>query len=111
MPQLIRMYIRQVLIGFGLSALFVGALLYTDVAGLWGLVSNSDMGFVAVLMLFMFNGIVFAGVQFSIAIMRMQDHTPGGGRRAPRTAPQPVPVMAEAVAPKAASLNRFAPRR
>lgn len=73
MPPLIRLYIRNVLIGFGLSAAFVTALLWFNVANLWHLVSTSDMGLVAVIMLFMFNGIVFAGVQAAIAIMRLGD--------------------------------------
>ena len=111
MPQLIRLYIRQVIAGFGISALFVGALLYYNVAGLWGLVSNSDVGIIAVLMLFMFNGIVFAGVQFSIAIMWMNDDTPRGGRRDRRLAAQPVHVLAEAGTHKASPLSRLTARR
>jgi len=60
MPQLIRVYIQQCLIGFGISAIFVGALLAFDVRGLWTLVSNSSDGILAVFLLFMMNGIVFA---------------------------------------------------
>jgi hypothetical protein len=83
MPKLIRLYILQVLSGFGLSALFVGALLWLDVANLWSLISGSDVGIVAVVMLWVFNGIVFAGVQFSISIMRLadDDDTTGGKRQ------------------------------
>lgn len=84
MPALVRLYIRNVAIGFALSAVFVGALLGLNVANLWHLVSTSPQGWIAVLMLFVFNGIVFAGVQFAIAIMRMEDRgAGGGGRRAP----------------------------
>jgi hypothetical protein len=46
-------------------------------------------------MLFMFNGLVFAGVQFAITIMHMaEDETPrGGGRRDPvLTELVPMPV-------------------
>jgi hypothetical protein len=59
--------------------------LWQNVANLGHLVTTSDMGWLAALMLFMFNGLVFAGVQFAITIMRMgEDDTPkGGGRRAP----------------------------
>ncbi|WP_425098891.1 hypothetical protein [Tropicibacter sp. S64] len=82
MPELIKLYIRQVIAGFGLSALFVGALLWLDVAGLWHLVTHSPGGMVAVVMLWVFNGIVFAGVQFGIAVMRMgEGEPPAGGRR------------------------------
>ncbi|MCK8484884.1 hypothetical protein MUY21_12625 [Aliiroseovarius sp. S2029] len=95
MPRLVRLYIKQVLIGFGLSATFVALLLYTNVGNLWHLVSTSDIGWIAVLMLFMFNGIVFAGVQFAIVIMRMgQDDTPKGGKREPIATTIPVPVEA-----------------
>jgi hypothetical protein len=71
MPPLVRLYIRHCAIGFGLSAVFVGLLFVFDVAKLWTLVSRSDVGVMAALMLFMGNGIVFAGVQFGITVMRM----------------------------------------
>ncbi|MEQ9695425.1 hypothetical protein [Shimia sp. SDUM112013] len=99
MPKLIRLYITQVIAGFGLSAIFVGLLLYFNVANLWHLVSNTSGGTVAAFMLFMLNGIVFAGVQFSITIMRMaQDDTPGGGKKddLPVMPAQLVPVKVEA---------------
>jgi len=85
MPKLISLYIRQVFVGFALSGLFVGALLYLNVANLWHLVSTSSMGWVAVVMLYMFHGVVFAGVQFAIVIMRMEsrDDDPQGGKKAP----------------------------
>ncbi|WP_103762398.1 hypothetical protein [Roseovarius confluentis] len=85
MPKLIRMYIVNVAIGFGLAAVFVGMLLWFDIANLWHLVSHSDKGWLAVLLLWVSNGIVFAGVQFGIAVMRMKDDDdddgPGGGLR------------------------------
>ncbi len=82
MPKLVRLYILQVLAGFGLSAIFVSLLLWMNVANLWHLVNATSGGMVAVIMLFVFNGIVFAGVQFSITIMRMQDSDkPGGGKK------------------------------
>lgn len=81
MPQLIRLYIRQIMIGFSLSAGFVALLLYSNVANLWHLISSSSMGILACLMLFIFNGIVFSGVQFGIAIMRLADDPDDGGKR------------------------------
>lgn len=97
MPALVRLYIRNVLIGFALSALFVGALLGLNVANLGHLVAASAQGWIAVLMLFVFNGIVFAGVQFAIVIMRMEDRGEGGGRRRPAgpMVAAPVPVRVE----------------
>jgi len=84
MPKLVRIYVTQVLIGFGLSGIFVSALLYTNVGNLWHLISSSQMGWIAAAMLFMFNGVVFAGVQFAIVIMRLQDDDkPARGKRIP----------------------------
>ncbi|MDO8882306.1 MAG: hypothetical protein U0934_07150 [Pseudotabrizicola sp.] len=84
MPKLIRLYIVNVAIGFAISAVFVAALVWLDVAGLQRLILGAPMGWVAALMLVMFNGVVFAGVQFAIAVMRMADtdDTPSGGTRA-----------------------------
>ncbi|MCK0170074.1 hypothetical protein [Aliiroseovarius sp. S1123] len=98
MPKLIRVYINNVLIGFALSAAFVAALLYTNVGNLWHLISTSDMGWIAVLMLFVFNGIVFAGVQFAFVIMRMESHddTPKGGKRQPVITGEPARVKVAA---------------
>ena len=99
MPKLIRLYIWQVCLGFLLSGVFVGLLLWLDVAGLGGLIARSSVGGIAVLMLWVFNGIVFAGVQFAIRIMWMQEEEPpqGGTRQAIGPA---VPVKAEASARK-----------
>jgi hypothetical protein len=95
MPALVRLYIKNVLIGFLLSAIFVAALLWFDVANLWHLISTSPVGWIAVTMLFVFNGIVFGGVQFAIVIMRMArpGDGPHGGMRVD-TVPAPVRLMA-----------------
>lgn len=93
MPKLVKLYIRQVLIGFGLSAAFVTALLALDVAGLWTLISGSDMGWIAVAMLFFANGIVFAGVQFAIVVNGMaEDDQSNGGTKSPEATTIPAPV-------------------
>ncbi len=101
MPRLVRLYIIQIFIGFGLSAVFVALLLWQNVGNLAHLVTNSDMGWLALLMLFIFNGLVFAGVQFAIVIMRMADtpKPPTRGKRLPRN-PQMVPVKVVAGPPK-----------
>ncbi len=98
MPKLISLYIRQVFVGFGLSAVFVAVLLYANVGNLWHLVSTSPIGWIAVTMLFMFHGVVFAGVQFAIVIMRMEDNDddPKGGKRQPVATNIPIRVEAEA---------------
>lgn len=97
MPKLVKLYIRQALIGFALSGLFVALLLWQNVGNLWHLVSTSDIGWIAVVMLFMGHGIVFAGVQFAISIMRMgEDDSPKGGKRAPVATRVPARVEATA---------------
>lgn len=109
MPKLVSLYIRQVLIGFALAALFVAGLLWLNVANLWHLVTHSSAGPLAVLLLVMFNGIVFSGVQFGIAIMRMaepEDRGQGGGRRM-RAQPQPVAVPVRSAARHAPRQRRF----
>lgn len=85
MPRLVRLYIRHCAIGFATSAAFVALLLWSDVAGLGSLVARSDAALLAVLMLWVMNGIVFAGVQFAWAIMAMaeRDDPPQGGLRVP----------------------------
>ena len=98
MPPLIRLYIRHCAIGFAVSAIFVGMLFAFDVANLWTLVSRSDVGLLATVMLFVGNGIVFAGVQFGISVMRMADDDdahPRGGQRDPVLLPVPstVPIV------------------
>ena len=83
MPKLIALYIWSVAIGFGLSAVFLALMLWLDVAGLRHLIFGSDMGLLAAMMVFMFQGIVFAGVQFAIAVMMLADTDapPSGGLR------------------------------
>jgi hypothetical protein len=103
MPELVRVYIKNVIMGFGLSAAFVGALLYLNVANLWHLISTSNVGWMALVMLVFFNGVVFAGVQFAITIMRMeeQDDEPKGGKRVPVATNIPATVKVPAQAPRA----------
>ncbi|MCV2869168.1 hypothetical protein OEW28_11070 [Defluviimonas sp. WL0002] len=95
MPALVRLYIINVLIGFVLSAVFTGLLLWLDVAGLRHLATAVNGGWIGVLMLFVSNGIVFAGVQFAIVIMGMAEDSKGGGTRRPIGR---VPALVRAVA-------------
>lgn len=82
MPDLVRLYIRNVIIGFLLSVVFTGLLIGLNVGNLRHLVSAVPGGWIAVFLLVVFNGIVFAGVQFAISVMSMgrTDNPPGGGR-------------------------------
>lgn len=97
MPELIKLYIRNVIIGFLVAGAFVAMLLWFNVMNLWHLVSHSDAGIVAVLVLWLAHGIVFAGVQFGWAVMSMAEKD-GGPRRGTPVAhelrPAPVPATA-----------------
>lgn len=97
MPKLIRLYVTNVAIGFGIAGIFLVALLGLDVAGLRHLVLQTEMGWLAGLMIYMFSGTLFAGVQFGIAVMAMAEREPprGGGLRQ-HGAPVPVRVTAPA---------------
>jgi len=77
MPKLIRLYITQVALGFVISAVFVGVLLVFNIANLRHLITGSDIGLIALLMIWFMNGIVFAGVQFAYAIMSMAEKPKG----------------------------------
>ena len=83
MPKLIQLYIRNVALGFVIAAVFVGMLLWFNVMNLWQLVSTSDVGLLAVGILWFMNGIVFAGVQFAWAVMSLADKEDGPRRGTP----------------------------
>lgn len=86
-PDLMRLYLRHCAIGFALSAIFVGLILWFDVVGLRGLVMGSDIGWLAVFLLWFFNGTVFGSVQFAIVLMLDaeddNDDGPRGGKMIP----------------------------
>ncbi len=102
MTELVRMYIRHCLIGFAIACAFTGGLLFFNVVNLWHLVTHTSGGLIAVVMLVVFNTIVFAGVQFSIAIMRMAEPEP----KTPRGPRAPVVTRIPAQVPAAAK-SRF----
>lgn len=93
-PKLVRLYIVNVAIGFVLSAIFVAALVWFNIAGLGHLVLETRHGWIGGLMLLVSNGVIFAGAQFAIAVMRLsqEDEPPQGGRKTPALALAPAPV-------------------
>ena len=78
MPSLIRLYIRESLLGFAIAIVFSMALVILNVANLGHLVDTVEGGWLAFALLCIFNGIVFAGVQFGIAVMRLSDEDAEG---------------------------------
>ncbi len=100
LPRIVRLYVLNCLIGFSLSGLFTGAILWFNVAGIGHLVQNVSGGWLAALVFFTLNGIVFAGVQTGIVVWSMDydddDHRDRG---------LPVPVL------QPAAVRVAAPRR
>jgi TRAP-type C4-dicarboxylate transport system permease small subunit len=94
MPELVRLYIRSIAVGFGVSVIFTAGLIWWDVAGIGHLILGSDIGWVAAAMMVVFNGIVFSAVQFAIRVMGMaeDDKGPKGGHRAREPVLVPVRV-------------------
>ena len=105
MPELIRLYIRNVLIGWALAAVFVAMLVGFNIANLGHLVMETQGGWLAAGMLWAANAVVFGGVQFAIAVMRLaDDDAPRGGNRLRYG--DPIPVRAEAMAPRRGDRGR-----
>ncbi len=71
MPDPIRFLINHALVGFIAAIIFVGAIMAVNLASLRTLVVNSDVGFLAVLLLTGFVGLTFASVQMGVAIMQL----------------------------------------
>ena len=93
MPPLVRMYVRNVAIGFVLAVVFTALLIGLNVGNLRHLVTAVQGGWLAVVMLVVFNTIVFGGVQFAIAVMRMAEPDDGaGGGLGQHARPMPEPV-------------------
>lgn len=84
MPLLVRFLIRHALIGVGLGALFVGALVLLDIGRLGTLAGQSASGLIALVVLTCAVGITFGSVQMGFAIMLMSEDedTPRKGRPA-----------------------------
>ena len=72
-PRLVRFYVFHCLIGFLLAAILTAAILIADFGGIGHLVATVEGGWLAGLVFFVLNGIVFAGVQTGIAVMSMGD--------------------------------------
>lgn len=100
MPQLVHMYLRNIAAGVLLAVCFTALLIGLDVANLRHLTLETSGGWLAIVMLVIFNSLVFSGVQFAIAVMRLAgpEDGPRGGNRAPvlpqQAVPVPVPVPA-----------------
>jgi hypothetical protein len=99
MPHMVRFLLRHAAIGFGLAAIFVGALVYFDIGHIGTVLAQSGLQVVGTGLLIMMVGLTFSSVQMGYAIM-MQSHDspvdPRGGakERLPAASLQPIPVKA-----------------
>ncbi|MFU1477117.1 hypothetical protein ACM25N_05200 [Roseovarius sp. C7] len=86
MPEPLRAYKTTLLIGFVAAAVFLAMALWFDVAGLRGAIRHSEIGWLALLPLWLGNGAVFSGLQAAISagIDDDDDDEPRGGHRSPR---------------------------
>ena len=107
MPRLVRLYISQSLLGFGIAAVFIAGLLWFDVGRLWYLATHADTGPFAVLLLWAHMGFIFAGVQFAIAVMRMAEPPGGGGGPGSLAPPRLIRVEAHTRVPRSGRKSRF----
>lgn len=81
-PVAVRFMVLHGLIGFGLSALFVGAVLWADPGGVGALILKHG-GAPVIALLWFFSGLTFGSVQIGTAVMLQdgRDDAPRGGRR------------------------------
>ncbi|MBR0649697.1 hypothetical protein GXW78_08490 [Roseomonas terrae] len=83
-PVAVRFMILHGLVGFGLSAIFVAALLWADPGGVGRLILTQG-GLPVIALLWFFVGLTFGSVQIGAAVM-LQEHRgdpPVRGRRQP----------------------------
>ena len=91
-PVAVRFMVLHGLVGFGLAAVFVAALLWADPGGVGRLILSQG-GIPVIALLWFFTGLTFGSVQIGTAVM-LQDgrgDAPRGGRRQ-RVAAIPVPI-------------------
>ena len=77
--------------------MFTAILIYFNIGNLQRLVFGSSDGLLGLFLIFFFNGLVFAGVQFAIRIMRMgfeddDDDDDHGGDGVRHTDPVPIRI-------------------
>ena len=98
-PDLIQLYIKSCLLGFLAAGVFVAAMLAFNLLGLRDLIFRSDVTVLVIVIMWIANGLVFAGVQFGIAIMGMaekDDDDDDKGKPVRVFVAEPIPVEAGA---------------
>lgn len=73
MPRLVQLFLISTLIGYGLAGVFLGLVLWFDIAHLGHLILEVDGGWFAGAIFVVLTGNVFAAVQVGISVMRGVD--------------------------------------
>ncbi len=92
LPVAVRFMVLHGLVGFGVAAVFVAAVLWADPGGVGTLILKHG-GVPVIALLWFFTGLTFGSVQIGAAVMLQdgRDDAPRGGRRQ-RLPALPVPV-------------------
>lgn len=85
-PPVVRFMVLHGLVGFGLSAIFVAAVLWADPGGVGRLILKHG-GLPVIALLWFFSGLTFGSVQIGAAVMLRDGHDQGGGGRRMRLPP------------------------
>ena len=99
-PVAVRFMVMHGVIGFGIAAIFVGAVLWSDPGGVGSLMLKHG-GAPVIALLWFFTGLTFGSVQIGTAVMLQdgRDDAPRSGRRQ-RPPAVPLPARAAARAPR-----------
>ncbi len=108
MPEPLRAYKTTILIGFAAAGVFLAMALWFDVAGLRGAIQRSDIGWLALLPLWLGNGAVFSGLQAAISAGGTDDDDdePRGGHRHPRMEQEMIAIRVRADRARKPGLRR-----
>lgn len=72
MPDILRLFLRNALIGFAVAGLFVALLIYLNVNGLRDMLAGEERVWLAVFLLWFGNATVFGALQIAWAVMAMR---------------------------------------
>ncbi len=72
MPKLIALLLRHAAVGFLIALVAVTLMMITDFANLRTLITESDKGVLALVLLTFFLGLTIASVQMGIAVIRLR---------------------------------------
>jgi len=83
LPRIMRLFILNGFLGFVIAGVFTALILHYNIANIGYLVARVEGGWLACAVFFVFNGVVFGGVQTAIVVMSLPypGQEPPGGRK------------------------------